>query len=294
MTLSLSPASIPSPDQGVWQLGPLPIRAYALIIIVGIVVGVLIGNRRWLARGGRAGEVADAAIWAVPFGIIGARLYHVATDWTTYFGADGSGLVAALKIWQGGLGIWGAVAGGALGAWIAARRMGFLLPPMADAVAPGIAVAQAIGRWGNWFNQELFGRPTDVPWAVAIDPANRPAGYEQYETFHATFLYESLWCLLVAAVVIWADKRFTLGHGRAFALYVFVYCVGRLGIEAVRIDDATLVAGLRINIWTSIIIGAAALAYVIVVGRRRPGREPSVYRDPAAPATPTARDTIEA
>ena len=129
---------------------------------------------------------------------------------------------------------------------------------------------------------------------MAIDPANRPAGYEQFETFHATFLYESLWCLLVAAVVIWADKRFTLGHGRAFALYVFVYCVGRVGIEAVRIDDATLVAGLRINIWTSIIIGAAALAYVIVVGRRRPGRESSVYRDPAAPAAPTPRDTIEA
>lgn len=291
MTRALLPASIPSPDQGVWHLGPLPIRAYALIIIVGIVVGVMIGSRRWVARGGRSGEVADAAMWAVPFGIIGARVYHVATDWSTYFGPDGTGLVAALKIWQGGLGIWGAVAGGALGAWIAARRMGFLLPPMADAVAPGIAVAQAIGRWGNWFNQELFGRPTQVPWALAIDPANRPAGYEQYATFHPTFLYESLWCLLVAGVVIWADKRFRLGHGRVFALYVFVYCVGRLGFESVRIDDATLVAGLRINIWTSIIIGLAALAYVVIAGRLRPGREPSVYRDSA---TPTARDTIDA
>jgi prolipoprotein diacylglyceryl transferase len=215
-------ASIPSPDNGVWQLGPLPIRAYALIIIAGIVVGAVIGQRRWEARGGKEGQIYDAAIWAVPFGIVGARLYHIATDWSTYFGPDGLGLVAALKIWQGGLGIWGAVAGGALGAWIACRRMGILLPPVADAVAPGIAVAQAIGRWGNWFNQELFGRPTDVPWAVAIDPVHRPAGYEAYATFHPTFLYESLWCLLVAGIVVWADRRFSLGHGRVFALYVFL------------------------------------------------------------------------
>lgn len=276
-------ASIPSPDTGVWQLGPLPIRAYALIIIVGIVVGAIIGQRRWEARGGQEGQVYDAAIWAVPFGIVGARMYHIATDWSTYFGPDGSGFVAALKIWQGGLGIWGAVAGGALGAWIACRRMGILLPPIADAVAPGIAVAQAIGRWGNWFNQELFGRPTDLPWAVAIDPPFRPLGYESYATFHPTFLYESLWCLLVAGLVIWADRRFTLGHGRAFALYVFLYCIGRVGIEMVRIDNATLVAGLRINIFTAVIIGLAALAYVIVVGKRLPGREATVFRSPSAP-----------
>lgn len=282
--LSALPASIPSPDQGVWELGPLPIRAYALIILVGIVVGAVIADRRWVARGGRKGEMYDIALWAVPFGIVGARIYHVLTDWPTYFGDGGAGLAAAARIWQGGLGIWGAVAGGALGAWIAARRHGILLPPVADAVAPGIAVAQAIGRWGNWFNQELFGRPTDLPWGLEISPANRPLGYEQFETFHPTFLYESLWCLLVAGLVIWADRRFTLGHGRAFALYVFLYCIGRLWIEAVRIDTATIVAGLRINIWTAAIIALLALAYVIVVGRRTPGREKSVYREGATPA----------
>jgi prolipoprotein diacylglyceryl transferase len=225
----------------------------------------------------------------VPFGIVGARIYHVLTDWPTYFGDQGAGLIAAAKIWQGGLGIWGAVAGGALGAWIAAQRQGILLPPVADAVAPGIAIAQAIGRWGNWFNQELFGRPTDLPWALEIAPANRPAGYEQFDTFHPTFLYESLWCLLVAGIVIWADRRFTLGHGRAFALYVFLYSIGRLAIEAVRIDDATIVAGLRINIWTAAAIALLALAYLIVVGRRKPGREPSVYRIGTTPKAAESR-----
>jgi len=280
-------ASIPSPGQGVWQLGPIPLRAYALFIILGIVAGVWIGNRRFIERGGRTGQVLDVAVWAVPFGIVGARLYHVATDWPTYFGPDGSGLVAALKIWQGGLGIWGAVTGGAVGAWIGARRLGLLLPPLADAVAPGLAVAQAIGRWGNYFNQELFGGPTQVPWALQIDPAFRPSGYLGYTTFHPTFLYESLWCLLVAGFVIWADQRFNLGHGRAFALYVAAYCAGRLAIEAVRIDDASLVLGLRVNIWTSLLVGIAALIYVFVVGRRTPGRETTVYRDGMAPAEPT-------
>lgn len=277
------PLSIPSPEQGVWHVGPIPLRAYALLIILGIFVGVVIGERRWATRGGRKGDIGDLAIWAVPFGIIGARLYHVLTDWQTYFGPGGSGLVPALKIWQGGLGIWGAVAGGALGAWIGCRRRGILLPPVADAIAPGLAVAQAIGRFGNYFNQELFGRPTSAWWGLEIAPQNRPAGYEQFATFHPTFLYESLWCLAVAGIVIWADKRFKLGHGRAFALYVALYCLGRLAIEAVRIDTATVVAGLRINIWTSLLIGLAAAAYVVVVGRLRPGREPQLYR-PGSPA----------
>lgn len=272
-------ASIPSPDEGVWNLGPIPLRAYALFIIAGILVAVYVGDRRWRARGGAEGQIADIALWAVPFGIVGARLYHVATDWTTYFGPGGSGFVAALKIWQGGLGIWGAIAGGALGAWIAVRRKGLLLPPLADAIAPGIALAQAIGRWGNYFNQELFGRPTTVPWALEIDSANRPAGYEAFETFHPTFLYESLWCILVAVIVIWADRRFTMGHGRVFALYVALYCLGRVFIESVRIDTATQIAGLRINIFTAVIIGLAAVAYIVISARREPGREASVYRD---------------
>ena len=170
----MTPLSIPSPAQGVWYLGPLPIRAYALLIVTGIVVAVVVGSRRYVARGGSKGVIGDIAIWAVPFGIVGGRLYHVVTDWQLYFGPDGRGWVAALRIWDGGLGIWGAISLGALGAWIGARRLGVALPPVADAIAPGIALAQAIGRWGNWFNQELFGAPTSLPWGLYIDPAHRP------------------------------------------------------------------------------------------------------------------------
>lgn len=274
---------IPSPESGVWELGPVPVRAYALCILLGIVVAVWVGNKRWVQRGGKAGFITDVALWAVPFGIVGARLYHVATDHSTYFGPNGLGIVAALKIWQGGLGIWGAVAGGALGAWIACRRSGVLLPPLADAIAPGIALAQAIGRWGNWFNQELFGSPTTAPWGLQIDLANRPAGFEQYETFHPTFLYESMWCIVVAFVVLWADRRFNLGHGRVFALYVATYCLGRLVFELVRIDNATLIFGVRINVFTSVLVAAGAVAYFVLSAIKRPGREASVYRQDSEP-----------
>ncbi len=221
--------SIPSPDQSVWHLGPVPLRAYALCILVGIFVAMWSGDRRWVARGGRAGLVYDVAVWAVPLGILGGRIYHVMTDWTTYFGAGGSGLAGAVAIWQGGLGIWGAIALGAVGAWIGCRRQGVPLPPFGDSVCVGVALAQAIGRMGNWFNQELFGRPTDLPWGLEIAPIHRPAGYEQYATFHPTFLYEALWLVGVAGLVVWADRRWTMGHGRAFALYVAAYCVGSPG-----------------------------------------------------------------
>lgn len=271
---------IPSPSEGVWRLGSIPIRAYALCILLGIVVGVVIGNRRWIARGGSSGTVVDAAMWAVPFGIVGARLYHVATDFGTYFGTNGKGWLAALEIWNGGLGIWGAVAGGALGAWIFCRRRGVLLPPLADAIAPGVAVAQAIGRFGNYFNQELFGSPTSLPWGLEIDPANRPFGYELFATFQPTFLYESLWCLLTAALVIWADRRFQLGHGRVFALYVAIYCLGRLAFEIVRIDNATLIFGIRVNVFTSVLVGLAAVVYIVISSRVSPGRETSLTREP--------------
>lgn len=266
-------ASIPSPDQGVWNLGPVPIRAYAMFIIVGIVVAVWWGNKRYVARGGRAGTITDVAIWAVPFGIIGGRIYHVLSDWQIYFGPDGRGLAAALRIWDGGLGIWGAVAFGALGAWIGARRAGVPLPPIGDAVAPGIAVAQAIGRLGNWFNQELFGAPTDLPWGLEIAVENRPDGYLDSATFHPTFLYESLWLVGLALVLVWADRRFTMGHGRVFALYVALYCSGRVWIEALRIDDANTILGLRLNMWTSVVVGLGAVVYLVVSARLRPGRE---------------------
>ena len=277
LDLAVLPAVIPSPDQGTWYLGPVPIRAYALCIIAGVVVAIWLGERRWVARGGRAGTVGDLAVWAIPLGLVGARLYHVLTSAELYF-AEGQDPWDAFKVWEGGLGIWGGIAGGALGSWIGARRAGVVLPAFADAVAPGVVLAQAVGRWGNWFNQELFGRPTDLPWALAIDAGNRPEGYSQFETFHPTYLYESLWNVGVALLVLWADRRFRLGHGRAFALYVAAYTVGRLWIEHLRIDDANMLLGLRLNEWTSIVVFVLAAAYFAVVGRLRPGREEVVQR----------------
>ena len=258
--------SIPSPAQGVWYLGPVPVRAYALCILVGIVIAVLIAERRWVRRGGQPGAVADLAGWAVPFGIVGARLYHVVSSPQAYFGAGGHPL-DALKIWQGGLGIWGAVAGGALGAWIACRRRGWSFLMFADSAAPGVAVAQAVGRLGNWFNQELFGRPTTLPWGLEISPEHRPVGYAQFATYHPTFLYEALWCLLVAALVVVLDRRLTLDHGRSLALYVGAYTVGRAYIESLRIDPANRLLGLRINEWTSLVVGLGALAGFLLASR---------------------------
>jgi prolipoprotein diacylglyceryl transferase len=265
--------SIPSPDQSVWYLGPVPLRAYALCILAGIFVAMWVGDRRWVARGGKTGIVYDVAIWAVPFGIVGGRLYHVMTDWSTYFGAQGLGLIDAMRIWEGGLGIWGAIALGTVGAWIGCRRHGVPLPPFADALAVGVPLAQAIGRVGNWFNQELFGRPTDLPWGLEIDPVHRPEGYEQFATFHPTFLYEALWLVGVAGLVAWADRRWQLGHGRAFALYVAAYCVGRLGMELLRIDPATQIAGIRVNVFTSVLVGLGAVVYFVISSRTHPGRE---------------------
>ncbi|MFI9200864.1 prolipoprotein diacylglyceryl transferase [Streptomyces sp. NPDC053048] len=270
-------AYIPSPSTGVIHLGPVPLRGYAFCIIIGVFVAVWLGNKRWVARGGKAGTVADIAVWAVPFGLVGGRLYHVITDYELYFGS-GRNWVDAFKIWEGGLGIWGAVALGAVGAWIGCRRRGIPLPAWADAVAPGLAVAQAIGRWGNWFNQELYGKETDLPWALKIDAdpgIGRIAG-----TYHPTFLYESLWCLGVAALVILADRKFKLGHGRAFALYVAAYTVGRFWIEYLRVDEAHHVLGLRLNGWTSILVFLAAVAYMVISARKAPGRELVV--EPAA------------
>jgi prolipoprotein diacylglyceryl transferase len=262
-------AAIPSPTQGVWELGPLPIRAYALAIITGIVLAVWLTEKRWLARGGAPGDVLDIATWAVPFGIVGGRVYHVISSPRPYFGEGGDPL-RAFAIWEGGLGIWGAIALGGVGAWIACRRRGIPLPAFADAVAPGLLVAQAVGRLGNWFNNELYGGATDLPWRLRIyewsggravvgaDGEPVVAGY-----FHPTFLYELLWNLAAAAVVIWADRRFRLGHGRAFALYVAAYCLGRLWIELLRSDPAETFFGVRVNVFTAIVVGLLAVAYFV-------------------------------
>ena len=254
-------ATIPSPTQGVWELGPLPIRAYALCIVAGIVVCAWITEKRWVARGGAPGDVVDIAVWAVPFGIIGGRLYHVISSPRAYFG-EGGDPMRAFAIWEGGLGIWGAIALGGVGAWIACRRRGIPLPAFADALAPGLLVAQAIGRLGNWFNNELYGGPTDLPWALRIyewDGTGAVLGADGQPvvlgTFHPTFLYELLWNLGAAAVVVWADRRYRLGHGRAFALYVATYCLGRLWIELLRTDPAETFFGVRINVFTSVIVG---------------------------------------
>ncbi|MFI0406984.1 prolipoprotein diacylglyceryl transferase [Actinomadura sp. 3N508] len=263
-------AYIPSPSQGVWNLGPFPVRAYAVMIILGIVVCVWLGERRWAAKGGTPGVIVDVAVWAVPFGLVGARIYHVLTDYQRYFGDNGDPL-RALEIWKGGLGIWGAIAFGAVGALIACRRRGISLLALADAVAPGIVLAQGIGRWGNYWNQELYGRPLDTFWAIEIDK-NRLSGYEDVATYHPTFLYEFLWCVGVAILVIWADRRYKLTHGRAFALYVAGYTLGRAWIEALRIDESHEILGLRFNNWVSIILFLGAVAY-LYVARNRTGPE---------------------
>ncbi len=271
--MNFIPAFIPSPPQSVWQLGPIPLRAYAFFILVGIFVAVWLGNKRWIARGGLDGQVADIAMWAVPFGIIGGRLYHVMTDWELYFSEGGKGFLGAFRIWEGGLGIWGALALGGVGAWIGAKRIGVPFAPFADSIAPGIAFAQAIGRLGNWFNQELFGRPTTLPWGLEIATPNRPTEFSQFETFHPTFLYEALACVAIGFLIIWADKRYVMGHGRVFALYAALYCSARGLIETMRIDDAHHILGIRFNVFTALFIGAMSLLYLVRSSEKNPGRE---------------------
>ena len=264
--------SIPSPGSNVWYLGPVPLRAYALCIIAGIIVAMIIATRRWRARGGTADSMELMVMVGVPFGIVGARLYHVITDYQLYFG-PGRHPLNALKIWEGGLGIWGAIGFGLLGGYLVARRRRIAFPAVLDAIAPAILVAQAIGRLGNYFNQELFGRPTTLPWALEIAPQYRPAGYEQFTTFHPTFLYEILWNLVAAVLLVWLDRRFRLGHGKVFALYVLLYTGGRFWIEALRIDTVNEIGGFRLNNYTALIGFLAALIWLLWLIRNRPGRE---------------------
>jgi prolipoprotein diacylglyceryl transferase len=280
------PASIPSPTSGVWHLGPFPIRAYALCILAGIVVAVWITGRRLEDRGHPRSKAIDVSAWAVPFGIIGGRLYHVITTPQPYFGANGHP-IRALYIWQGGLGIWGAIALGALGAWLGCRRHGVPFLDFVDAAAPGVAVAQALGRWGNWFNNELYGRATDVPWALTIHCWDQDLGHavncpgtssNVLGTFHPTFLYESLWCLLLALVLVLADRRFDLRQGQVFGLYVVGYPLGRVVFELMRSDEANHILGLRVNVWTSMLV--FLLGLVLVWSGRH--RQRTVLRTPVS------------
>ena len=257
-------SSIPTPSNSAIGIGPLTVHYYALCIIVGVAVAIWLGNKRYRAYANNSeqsiGVVADVAIYAVPAGIIGGRIYHVITSPAQYFGENGRPL-DALKIYEGGLGIWGAISLGALAAWFGYRKRakGLELPSFRlflDALAPGILIAQAIGRIGNWFNGELFGRPFSGPWALEIPLSKRPIGYLKFESFHPTFLYEAIWCLLIAALLIWLTPK--LKAGQSFAIYVAIYCVGRFAIESLRIDDANTILGLRVNLWTALGVGVLA------------------------------------
>ena len=280
-------AFLPSPTQSVWHVGPLPIRAYALCIITGILLALVVAERRWRVRGGREGQLWDVSGWAIVFGIIGGRLYHVVSDPELYF-KPGRHPLDAFKIWDGGLGIWGAVALGGLGAWIGCRRKGIRLSVFADTVIPGVVAAQGVGRWGNWFNNELYGGPTSLPWKLQIHSIDLTSGHAALSAaghplvlgyYQPTFLYESLWDLSLSLTLVWVDRRFRLGAGQLFAVYVMGYTAGRGWIEALRHDHANHILGLRLNDWTSILVFLAGAALFL---RRRHQHPTSPYREPAA------------
>jgi prolipoprotein diacylglyceryl transferase len=287
---AMVPASIPSPDWSGFDIplpwGTLRIHAYALCILAGIVVGLWLTSARWARRGAPEGSVWDIVVWAIPFGIIGGRLYHVVSSPDAYFGPgfDGTGDLSLIpQIQRGGLGIWGAVVLGVVGAWIGCRRSGVKLSAFLDAAAPGLLLAQAVGRWGNYFNQELFGGPTTLPWGLQVDAdnANFPAGVPADTLFHPTFLYESLWNLAGVVILLALDRKFNFRRSRLFWLYAMYYTLGRVWIEAMRIDDAEQISlfGIttRLNVWTSIFVFLAALAAFILLGRKKRTESESVY-----------------
>ena len=248
------------------EIGPVTIHYYALCILIGIAVAVWVGRARYKNFGGDPEDISEAAVWAIPAGIIGGRIYHVITTPEKYFGEYGTP-IDALKIWEGGLGIWGAISLGAFAAYLYFRshKTTLAFPYFLDSVAPGILFAQAIGRVGNWFNVELFGSPSTLPWALSVPKFDRPFGYKEFESFHPTFLYELIWCSALAFLIIkmpsWL-KRLISKPGDIFAIYVFGYTTGRLWIEALRIDSSNLVLGLRVNIWVSLLVLLASAAYL--------------------------------
>ena len=280
--------SIPSPDPvfAQFQLGPLTIHTYALCILAGIIAAVVITQRRLSARGGQKEVVLDVIIWAVPLGIVGARFYHVFTHGGDYF-YDGANLWNVFAIWDGGNALYGSLLGGAVGAYIGCRREGIKLWSFADALAPAMLVAQAIGRLGNYFNHELFGLPTTLPWGLEILPTDAmfPDGLPAGTLFHPLFLYEMIWNLVGVAIILLIERRFAFRWGKTFAVYLIWYGLGRSGLEAIRIDptsDAFL--GIPANIWASFVAIALAVVLFVVQSRRHPEPELTIYREGREPA----------
>jgi prolipoprotein diacylglyceryl transferase len=271
-------ASIPSPSSGAIELGPLTLHAYGFMLLLGILAATALTGIRWTRRGGDWDLVLRTAMWGVVGGIIGARLYHVLTSWSEVPEPKWQG---AFEIWRGGLGIWGGIAGGVLAGWIALRRAGQPLFPFMDAVAPGLLLAQAIGRWGNYFNQELFGEPTARAWGLEIDVESRPLEYLANETFHPLFLYESLWALLGVAVLLLVDRFVRIRPPGLFCLYVLWYTGMRFFLEFLRVDDAHEFFGLRLNAWVSAILFVLALVGFVWSQRRR--ETPPKPKDRPAP-----------
>jgi len=279
--------SIPSPSDGTIDIGPIPLHVYGLLLAVGVLTASWMTERRWVRWGRTEKQWGEIVVWIVIGGVVGARLYHVATDYEKFEGD----WLRVLQIWKGGLSIWGVVAGGLIAVLIVCRVKKIDTFLLTDALVPGLLVAQAIGRWGNWFNQELFGKPSTLPWALEIDGAHRPEGFAGFPTFHPTFLYESILCLGLVALLLWAERRWRLRTGQLSALYLVTYCFGRFWLENLRIDDAKIVAGLRINAWVSLAVLGCGVAWFVAAGRRGridPGRYPEVEPVPASVDAPPA------
>lgn len=271
-------SSIPSPDVSFFFVGPFKIHFYALCILAGVIAAIFIADRRLVARGASTGLALDVSLWVLPIAIVGARVFHVLTHSSDYF-YPGADLTAVFRIWEGGIAIYGGLIGGAVGAWIGTKRSGLRFWSFADAVAPGILLAQAIGRWGNYFNQELFGLPTTLPWGLEIDNTNPayPMGVADGTLFHPTFLYESVWSLIGVVALLLLDKKFKLRWGTMFGAYLAIYSLGRLITENLRIDPSDIILGLRTNVWSAILGLALGLAIIYWKRRQHPEPETSVF-----------------
>ena len=293
----MSLAFIPSPGTGTLDLGPLTIHMYGLTLLVAIAACILLTGYRWTRRGGDWDLVLKVAVWGVAAGIVGARIYHDVTSWDEVSSPKWKGVFA---VWEGGLGVWGGIALGCLVGAIVVRREGARVRDMMDAVAPGLLLAQAIGRWGNWWNQELYGKPTDLPWGLKIDPEHRVAGYEDRATFHPTFLYEFVYDLIGVGLLLALDRRFRFKPPALFALYVSYYTAGRFCEELLRIDPAHEVAGLRLNAWVSIVVFICSTVFFVwwqflrggEEGPRWVGRRRRERREPEGPAMAIPRGRV--